>query len=160
MKSVEQQDPRFPGLQWCWLKLEQMEPSLLYDMLAMREAIFVVEQTCIYQELDGLDKFAEHLVGLDGKEVVACLRLLPPAHGEARVRIGRVAVAPTWRKKGIAMLMMRKAVEKATRQYPASGICLNAQTYLQEFYLSLGFQVCGDEYLEDGIPHIPMQYAG
>ena len=54
MKSAKQQEPVFPNLQWCWLELEQMEPVLLYDMLALREAIFVVEQSCIYQELDGL----------------------------------------------------------------------------------------------------------
>lgn len=157
MESVKPEHPAFSGLHWSWKKLEQMAPVLLYDMLAMREAIFVVEQTCIYQELDGLDKVAEHLLVLDGGEVVACLRLLPPTQGEARVRIGRVAVTPAWREKGMATLMMQKAIEQARRHYPSSGICLNAQTYLQNFYRSLGFHVCGDEYLEDGIPHIPMQ---
>ena len=160
MKNVEQQDSTFPGLQWRWLKLEQMEPFLLYDMLAMREAIFVVEQACIYHELDGLDKVAEHLLAVDNGEVIACLRLLPPTAEEARVRIGRVAVTPAWRKKGMARLMMRRAVAQARRHHPSSGICLNAQTYLRDFYLSLGFEVYGDEYLEDGIPHIPMQYSG
>jgi ElaA protein len=157
MNSAKQQKPVFPGLQWCWLKLEQMEPVLLYDMLALREAIFVVEQKCIYQELDGLDKSAEHLLALQNGEVIACIRLLPPAGEEDQIRIGRVAVSSDWRKKGVARLMMQKAIEKARRDYPSSGVCLHAQTYLQGFYVSLGFQLNGDEFLEDGIPHVLMQ---
>ena len=157
MKSVKPPEPASADLQWCWLKLEQMGPVLLYDLLAMREAIFVVEQTCIYQELDGLDKIAEHLLAIDDGEVVACLRLLPPTTEVPRTRIGRVAVTPAWRKKGMASLMMQKAIEKARTDYPSSDICLNAQTYLRNFYQSLGFRISGDEYLEDGIPHIPME---
>lgn len=156
MKSAKRQESVFPNLRWCWLRLEQMEPVLLYDMLALREAIFVVEQSCIYQELDGLDKIAEHLLAMQNGEVIACLRLLPPAGGEPCVRIGRVAVSSDWRKRGMARLMMQKAIEKAL-DYPSSGICLNAQTYLQGFYGSLGFRLGGDEFLEDGIPHVPMQ---
>jgi ElaA protein len=157
MKSAKQKEPVFPNLRWCWLKLEQMETVLLYDMLALREAIFVVEQSCIYQELDGLDKMAEHLLAVQNGEVVACLRLLPPGERDARVRIGRVAVSSAWRKRGMARLMMQKAIEKARRNYPSSGICLNAQTYLQGFYASLGFRLSGDEFLEDGIPHVLME---
>ncbi len=157
MKSAKQQEPVFPNLRWCWLELEQMEPVLLYDMLALREAIFVVEQSCIYQELDGLDKIAEHLLAIQNEEVVACLRLLPPVEREAPVRIGRVAVSSGWRKRGMARLMMQKAIEEARCNYPSSGICLTAQTYLQGFYKSLGFRLSGDEFLEDGIPHVPMK---
>jgi ElaA protein len=123
-----------------------MAPEILYDLLALREAIFVVEQTCIYHELDGLDKIAQHLLLKHDDDVIACLRLLPPFEKEPRVRIGRVAVSKKWRKQGIARVMIRQAVAKA-----------DAQTYLQGFYLSLGFETCGDEFLEDGIPHIPMQ---
>ena len=158
MKSAKHKEPAITDLRWRWLKLEEMEPVLLYDLLAMREAIFVVEQTCIYQELDGLDKKAEHLLAMDRGQVVACLRLLPPEGEELRVRIGRVAVTTAGRKRGMATLMMKKTIERAQSHYPSSGICLNAQTYLQGFYRSLGFQVIGDEYLEDGIPHLPMQF--
>ena len=160
MNSANHQGPEFPDLRWNWFKLEQMKPVLLYDMLAMRESIFVVEQSCIYQELDGLDKIAWHLLAIENEAVVACLRLLP-AHGqEVRVRIGRVAVSQAWRKQGMARLMMRKAVDKAQLVHPSCGVFLDAQTYLQGFYQSLGFQICGDEFLEDGIPHIPMQMQG
>ena len=134
-----------------------MQPVLLYDMLALREAVFVVEQTCVYLELDGLDKQAWHLLALKEKQVIACLRVLPPIGQEVRVRIGRVAVAPQWRKQGLATVMMDKAVAKARLEYPDTGVFLDAQTYLKTFYESLGFHVCGSEFLEDGIPHIPMQ---
>ncbi len=156
MKSAKQV-PVYPGLQWYWFSLEQMEPVLLYDMLAFREAIFVVEQSCIYQELDGLDKFAQHLLAIQNKAVVACLRVLPPLGQETRVRIGRVAVSPHLRKQGMASVMMQKAIDRVRADYPSCGVFLNAQTYLQTFYESLGFQLCGFEFLEDGIPHVPMQ---
>jgi ElaA protein len=117
----------------------------------------VVEQTCIYHELDGLDKIAMHLLVMQKECVVACLRVLPPDVPGDPFRIGRVAVSPGRRKQGIARLMVQKAVEKIKVDHPSPGIYLDAQTYLQGFYLSLGFQVCGDEFLEDGIPHIPMQ---
>ena len=135
-----------------------MEPVLLYDMLALREAIFVVEQSCLYQELDGQDKRALHLLVLKGKQVIACLRVLPPTGQEARVRIGRVAVSSQWRKQGLATAMMEKAIAKVRLVYPSTGVFLDAQTYLKDFYESLGFQLCGSEFLEDGIPHIPMLY--
>jgi ElaA protein len=157
MKSAKQSVPQYPDLQSCWYRLGDMTPVLLYDMLALREAIFVVEQTCIYQELDGLDKNAQHLLVTDGDTVVACLRLLPPGARKTTSRIGRVAVSPAWRKQGLARWMVQNAIEKSRLDYPSNGIYLDAQTYLRGFYTSLGFQVCGDEFIEDGIPHIPMQ---
>jgi len=160
MKSAKQQVPGYPDLQWCWYALEEMEAVLLYDMLALREAIFVVEQTCVYQELDGLDKIAQHLLATHKEVVVACLRVLPPGGQEARVRIGRVAVLSGWRKRGIARLMMHRAIEKARLDHRSCGVYLNAQSYLQDFYQSLGFRVCGEAFLEDGILHVPMQIQG
>lgn len=145
------------GLNWKWRTLEEMRPDLLYDLMAFRESVFVVEQNCVYQEMDGLDKTAMHLFALDAREIVACLRVLPPTTSNSRVQIGRVAVARGWRNRGLGASMMRKAIDKVQSEYPASAVFLNAQTYLQPFYESLGFTVCGDEFLEDGIPHIPME---
>ncbi len=157
MKNGKQQQPVDSDLRWRWYVLDEMKPRLLYDMLALREAIFVIEQNCIYQELDGLDKAAQHLLVTEGKVVIACLRVLPPAGQQACVRIGRVAVSSSWRKHGIARSMMLRAIEKVQQDYPSCKVYLAAQTYLKEFYQSLGFQVCGDEFLEDGIQHVPMQ---
>jgi ElaA protein len=159
MKNIEHQVAGDPDLQWAWHRLVEMEPELLYDMLAMREAIFVVEQSCIYHELDGLDKDASHLLVTHKGKVVACLRLLAATGPSGPLRIGRVAVVDDWRGKGIARSMMQITLEKIRQHDPARGICLSAQTYLQGFYQSLGFELCGNEFLEDGIPHVPMQLA-
>jgi len=149
--------PGHVGLTWRWYGLAGMKPDLLYDLLALRESIFVVEQACLYHELDGLDKLAEHLVVNHDGAVVACLRVLPPGTKGKRARIGRVAVSPGWRQRGLARWMVTSAIEKIRQDDPASGIRLDAQTYLRGFYASLGFEVCGAEFLEDGIPHLPMQ---
>lgn len=156
MESVNKKAGKVSGLDWHWHVLEQMTPVLLYDLLAFREAVFVVEQNCIYHELDGLDKCAHHLVGLHNETVVACLRVIPPGPGETRLRIGRVAVSVEWRKCGLASEMMGLAIDKVTQDYPECGVFLDAQSYLQTFYENLGFHVSGEEFLEDGIPHIPM----
>jgi len=145
------------GLQWGWYGFADMESAILYDMLALRESIFVVEQKCIYLELDGLDKTALHLTASEDGKIRACLRVLPPTERDSRVRIGRVAVLPEWRGQGIARMMLQMAISKAQEEYPSSGIYLEAQTYLKAFYESLGFEDCGPEFLEDGIPHIPME---
>jgi len=160
MKNANRHTQDHPGLSWHWCLLPEMEPELLYDMLALREAIFVVEQTCIYQELDGLDKSARHLLVKNDEEVVACLRVLPPEGEETRVRIGRVAVASGWRQRGVAAMMMSRAIEMIGRDYPSHVVFLDTQTYLQGFYETLGFSLCGDEFLEDGIPHVPMERVG
>ena len=157
MKYVKQKLKDYPDLHWHWCNLEGMKPFVLYDLLALREAIFVVEQSCAYQELDGLDKTAEHLLVTRGGTIVSCLRVLPPEENKDEARIGRVAVSSDWRKRGLARSMVQSAIDKIRLDYPSSDICLDAQTYLQGFYLSLGFRVCGYEFLEDGIPHIPMQ---
>lgn len=149
--------PGRPGLAWRWHRLQNMQPGLLYDLLALREAIFVVEQACIYHELDGLDKHAEHLVVSSDADVIACLRVLPPGSKGRRARIGRVAVSPHWRQKGLARWMVTTAIERIRWDDRSNGIRLDAQTYLQGFYESLGFEACGPEFLEDGIPHVPMQ---
>lgn len=144
------------AMEWKWLHIDDMSSRELYALLALRVSVFVVEQECPYPELDGLDQDATHLAGyLDG-QVVACLRLLPPGGNDAPVRIGRVAVAPVVRATGLARKMMEMAIGRAAGDFPGRPVFVSAQTYLREFYLSLGFVVSGDEYLEDGIPHLPM----
>lgn len=130
---------------------------MLYDMLALRQAIFVVEQSCAYQDQDGLDKAALHLLVFQRETVVAGLRLLPPGNSDLRVRIGRVAVSSRWRRQGVARALMSLAIDKVRQDYASHGIYVSAQTYLQAFYQSCGFEVCGAAFLEDGIPHRPME---
>ena len=147
-------------LSWQWLALEQMSPQLMYRLLAFRESIFVVEQACPYQELDGRDDSAWHLLGQRSGHVLACLRvLLPPgvnSQATRRYRIGRVAVDESVRGKGLGRDMLLMAEQRIAAADGSAEIVLDAQSYLQPFYQALGYAVNGAEFLEDGIPHLPM----
>ncbi len=145
------------SIDWRWWMLGDMAPELLYRLLALRESVFVVEQKCAYQELDGRDGAAWHLVGGRSGHVVACLRVLVPQRPEGRFRIGRVAVDSGWRGKGFARRMVLMALDRVREQAGERLVVLDAQAYLSAFYESLGFRVVGDAFLEDGIPHLPME---
>lgn len=135
--------------------LVELDPATLYRILALRAAVFVVEQDCAYLDPDfrDLEPGARQLwVERDG-EVVATLRILPDPGG--RVRIGRVATAQSVRGSGLAAALMRRALELAGDRE----IVLGAQTYLEKWYERLGFVRDGADYLEDGIPHLPMRRA-
>ena len=134
-----------------------MTPEFLYKVLAFRESIFVVEQACPYQELDGRDGHAWHLVGLRAGHVQACLRVLRPPGGSRRYRIGRVAVDESSRGKGFARDMLLMAEQKIQEADDGAEIVLDAQIYLAGFYQAMGYSLNGDEFLEDGIPHCPMK---
>jgi ElaA protein len=144
-------------LSWHWQKLEEMQPRLIYELLAFRESVFVVEQACPYQELDGRDLQAWHLLGQRSGHILACLRVLPPPASSKRYRIGRVAVEEAARGKGFAKDMLVMAELRIAEHAADAEIVLDAQTYLLPFYQALGYSVSGDEFLEDDIPHVPMQ---
>jgi ElaA protein len=134
-------------------RFTELDVATLYELLRLRVEIFVVEQKCAYPELDGRDTEPEtvHLWAADRGEVVGYLRILVEPDGSAR--IGRVAVVPPARGTGLAGRLMVEALE-----HIAGRPCvLDAQTYLAGFYSRLGFTVTGPEFLEDGIPHVPMR---
>jgi ElaA protein len=136
--------------------IPQLDPVTLYAILRLRTDVFVVEQECPYPELDGrdLEPDARQLwIEQDGV-VVATLRLLKD-DGEAR--IGRVATAPSARGTGLAAMLVRHALELVAADDPGTEIVLDAQTYLADWYERFGFRRDGDEYVEDGIPHVPMR---
>ena len=128
----------------------------LYALLRLRVGVFVVEQECAYQELDGRDTepTTEHLwLAADDREPVAYLRILADPDGVAR--IGRVCVATTARGGGQARQLMDAALDRVGDR----PCVLDAQTYLRGFYERLGFAVTGPEFLDDGVPHVPMRRA-
>ena len=136
-------------------RFEELGPALLYELLRFRQAIFVVEQSCAYPDLDGLDQGAQHLLlRIDGA-LAGCLRLIPFAE-EKRIKIGRVAVAETARGQGLARALMREALARCRRDYPDHAVRLSGQTYLAPFYESLGFLVTSAPYDDYGIPHVDM----
>jgi len=117
--------------------------------------VFVVEQNCPYQELDANDKNAYHVYYKNKGIVVAVLRLYLAGDNQ-QVNIGRVAVASEFRKLGLGKKMMIASLKFITDKFKNQDIFLSAQIYLTEFYQSLGFEFHGEEFLEDGIPHINM----
>ncbi len=131
----------------------------LYDMLQLRAEIFVVEQTCIYNDLDGLDKEAVHLIIKKEDEIVGCSRLLQPGTRFPDFSIGRVVVKQNMRGTGLGIRMMEEAKKYMIEKWNARNIKVSAQKYLQKFYENLGFSVKTEEYLEDGIPHVGMIYT-
>jgi ElaA protein len=132
-----------------------LDATTLYGILKLRVDVFVVEQKCAYPELDGrdLEPGARQVWIEDSGEVVATLRMLD--EGSA-LRIGRVATAPAARSAGHARRLMERALELAGDR----DVVLDAQSYLREWYERLGFVRAGEEFLDDGIPHVPMRRSG
>ena len=140
-----------------WRRFDELSPPLLYRILQFRQAIFVVEQNSAYADLDGLDPLARHLLLRLAGEIVGYLRLVPPAGPAGRVRIGRVAVAPAWRRRGFARLMMGEALRLAAEAYAGSEVLVSAQAYLAPFYEGLGFLPISEPYDDFAVPHIDMR---
>jgi ElaA protein len=128
----------------------------LYDILKLRSEIFVVEQDCVYNDLDGHDKHAMHQFLKKNGEIVAYSRLLRPGSRFADYSIGRVVVKESERGTGLGIRMMEEAKQYILHEWTGERIKISAQKYLQKFYEDLGFFVVTDEYLEDGIPHFGM----
>lgn len=131
----------------------------LYDILQLRAEIFVVEQDCIYNDLDGLDKLAVHQFLKKNGEIVAYSRLLKPGTRFPEYSIGRVVVKQSERGTGLGIEMMNEAKNFIVSEWKAKKIKVSAQKYLQKFYENLGFEIVTDEYLEDGIPHYGMVFG-
>ena len=139
-----------------WYRFGDLSPALLYEVLRFRQAIFVVEQGCAFPDLDGRDQRAHHLLlRLDGG-LAGCLRLIPFAD-EARVAIGRVAVAAPLRRQGFARMLMTEALTRCRRNYPDCAVTLTGQTYLAPFYETLGFVMTSAPYDDYGLLHVDMK---
>lgn len=143
-------------IDWFVQHFNDLSVNDYHDLLALRTAVFVVEQNCPYQEVDDKDKVSFHVFGRLNDEVVAVARLLPEHVSYAECSIGRVATSENYRKNGLGRQLMEVSIGELEKRCPKSNIRISAQTYLQGFYESLGFKHTGKSYLEDGIPHIEM----
>lgn len=128
----------------------------LYEILKLRSQVFVVEQDCVYQDLDNKDKEALHVIGFDADKIVAYTRIFNTNTYFTEASIGRVVVDEAYRKKGLGLAIMKASIEAVKVYFKTNTIKISAQTYLIKFYNSLGFKVEGSPYLEDGIPHTAM----
>ena len=135
---------------------EELSKSELYDLLQLRAAVFVVEQDCPYQDVDGKDQKAFHLLGYADDILVAYTRLFTPGAYFENTSIGRVVVAKSVRRFGYGKQLMQQSIKKLEELYGNRTIEISAQEYLRKFYNELGFVQHGEGYLEDNIPHIRM----
>ncbi|MCV6631138.1 MAG: GNAT family N-acetyltransferase [Flavobacteriaceae bacterium] len=138
------------------LKFDELDIYSLYALLQLRTAVFVVEQDCIYQDLDGKDHKAMHILGKKDGKIVAYTRLFAAGDYFKNPSIGRVVVAKDQRMYGYGQDIMRASIDYTKRLWPEKPIEISAQQYLLKFYNSLGFKEVGKAYLEDGIPHLRM----
>ncbi len=144
-------------INWNFYTFEQLDIRLFHDILALRIAVFVVEQNCPYQELDGKDVRSTHVVGTnENHEIVALARIVPPENNYNTPSIGRVIVNEKFRSFGYGHDLMRKCVQIALEKFGMVDIHLSAQAHLEHFYSAHGFESTGKSYLEDGIPHVEM----
>ena len=141
---------------WTILPWHALTREDLYSILQLRQEVFVVEQNCPYLDADGKDDQALHLQGKQHDQLIAYARIFPPQSNHMVV-IGRVIIHPSARGKGMGYTLMEKAHELSRLQYPGCSFFLSAQSHLSTFYGRLGYKQCGDGYLEDDIPHIPMK---
>jgi ElaA protein len=143
-------------LSWRVECYQELSLDRLYAILAARVAVFVVEQDCPYQDLDGLDGMALHVGAWSGDSVLAYARVLPPGGRFRDPSIGRVLTTSSVRGTGLGRELMQRCIELADQRFPELPLRISAQQYLERFYSQLGFAIVSEPYLEDGIPHIEM----
>ncbi len=134
----------------------ELSTKELYDILQLRAEVFVVEQICVYQDIDGKDQKALHVIGFKNDKIVAYCRIFKSGDYFDKASIGRVVVAANERKFGYGHLIFKYSVEAVTAYFDENSIKISAQLYLKKFYESHGFVQVGEGYLEDDIPHIAM----
>lgn len=137
-------------------KFNKLTTTELYLLLQLRSEVFVVEQDCVYQDIDGKDQKALHVLGYLNNELVAYTRVFARGDYFKEASIGRVVVKASARQNDFGKEIMLASVNVLACEFNETTIHLSAQTYLKKFYNELGFQETGAEYLEDGIPHIAM----
>lgn len=137
-------------------KYEFISKDELYAILQLRSEVFVVEQDCVYQDIDGKDDKAVHVLGYKDDQLIAYTRIFKPGAYFEEASIGRVLVKENHRKFKYGYDLMNASIEAISNYYDEKTIKISAQKYLKNFYNNLGFKEQGTEYLEDGIPHMVM----
>ena len=147
-------------ISWSIKNFDELNKTELYDLLKLRSEVFIVEQNCVYQDIDDKDIKGTHFFTHDGSGLIAYLRVMElgvfyPNH----ISIGRVVVKQTHRNKKFGNEILVKAIDFCRKKFPKTPIKISAQTHLKAFYNQFGFEFKGEAYLEDGVPHCAM-YLG
>ena len=146
-------------MEWLFREYEELTLSELYELLKLRASVFVVEQDCPYQDLDGKDSRATHLLGYQKNKLIAYSRIFRPGAFEKKyARIGRIVTHKQNRGKGIGYTLVKKSIAFCKDHFGEQTIKISAQVYLIKFYTQCGFVEKGKTYLEDGIPHCAMYF--
>ena len=143
-------------MKWIEKTFEELTTKELYQILQLRAEVFVVEQDCVYQDVDTKDFSSLHILGFDKKHLAAYARIVKPGVTFKEMSIGRVVVSPTHRGIRLGERLMLKSIQFVENKLGTQPIRISAQSHLQKFYSDLGFVFTGKKYLEDGIPHVEM----
>lgn len=145
----------------CHAPLTQIAPATLLQILRVRQDVFIVEQECPYPDIDDVDAhpLTLHHWAQDAAGVVLAVMRSYTSTRPGQAHIGRVATHPAARGRGLASALMGEAIDRVGRDFPGCEIQIGAQSYLRAWYEGFGYRVCGPEYLEDGIAHLPMVRA-
>jgi ElaA protein len=146
------------NLDWNCLTFEEISSETLYNILQLRSEVFVVEQECVYQDMDNYDQDALHVIGVLDGNLVCYARILAPGKKYSESSIGRIVNSPDLRGQGYGKVLVNEALTRCEANWPGQGVRISAQHRLMEFYQALGFVAISDTYLEDGIPHIEMLF--
>jgi ElaA protein len=145
---------------WELIHFNELSSTQLYHILQLRSEVFVVEQNCVYLDLDGKDTQCFHLFAMRDNKVIACSRIVPPGLSYNEPSIGRIATANETRGTGYGKELVQQSIDATFRLYGNTAIKIGAQLYLKKFYESFGFVQVSEIYDEDGIDHIKMLRAG
>lgn len=145
------------NLEWKIKRFTALSSYELYDLLQLRSEVFVVEQNCVYQDIDGKDPKALHLIGEYDSKIVAYARLFDAGDYFNEASIGRVLIGTQYRDRKWGHDLMREAIAGIEAHFNTKKITISAQLYLQKFYESQGFAATSETYLEDDIPHVQMK---
>ena len=143
-------------IDWRFARFDELSPREIHELYRLRAAVFVVEQECAFQDLDGADPESWHLSGYRGDELVAYSRLVPPGVKYDEPSIGRIVTAQAVRRTGLGRSLVHEALARAEHLWPGKPIRIGAQQRLARFYEEFGFVTASAPYDEDGIPHVEM----
>jgi len=135
--------------------IDKISPSELYDILKLRQDIFIVEQNCVYEDIDGLDESSQHLLLRISNELAAYSRIVPPEVKYDEISIGRIVVKEKFRGNGYGKKIVLESIAHIAEN-GHKAIRIEAQAHLLQFYKDLGFKSAGETYILDGIPHLQM----
>jgi ElaA protein len=144
-------------IDWHFAPFAQLTARQVHDLYRLRVDVFIVEQNCVFQDVDGVDPQCWHLLGYEGKHLVAYCRFVPPGVKFPEPSIGRVITARSVRGTGMGRVLMREAMGRAGALWPGKGLRIGAQAHLERFYNEFGFTKSSEPYDEDGILHIEME---